>query len=69
MKYTVKLETVVNVPDDSKYVLIYTKKNGDTKAYGIAEIINQNNKYLRANVINKGPRTFISNRIVNLSPV
>lgn len=69
MKYKLKLETTVEIPEDSKYVLLYTKQSGETKVYPIAKIINQNNKYLRADVIDKGPRTFISNRIITLNPV
>ena len=69
MKYKLKLQYDIDVPNDSKYILLYTKKNGETKFYPISEIIVQNNRYLRAEVIDKGPRTFINERIINLSPV
>ena len=69
MKYQLKLTSNVEVPDNTKFVLFYTKKTGESKIYALSDIINQDNKYLRANVINSGPRTFFNNKIITLQPV
>lgn len=69
MKFKLQLTSNVEIPNETKYVLLYTKKSGETKVYPIAKIINQNHKYLRADIIGSGPRTFINSRIITLNPV
>lgn len=69
MKYNMNFSMKVEVPDETKYVLLYTKRNGNTGVYPISEIIRQNGQHLLAEVLGKGPRTFINERIINLSPV
>ena len=59
----------VDIPKNTKYVLLYTKKCGDTAVYPISEIIRQDGQHLLAEIIGKGPRNFISNRIITLNPV
>lgn len=69
MKYELQLTSTIDIPDSTKYVLLYTKQSGETKVYPIVKIINQNNKRLLAEIADGGIRTFISNRIVTLNPV
>lgn len=69
MKYTLTLTSKVEVPNNTKYVLLYTKRSGETKVYPISKIINQDSRYLRAEIIGKGPRTFFNNKIITLNPV
>lgn len=67
MKY--QLSFTINIPEETKYILYYTKKSGETKFYPISELITQDNKYLKAEVLGSGPRTFINERIINMQPI
>lgn len=70
MKYKLHLTSSVEIPNNTKYVLLYSKKStNETKLYPLSEIIIQNNKLLKAEVIGSGIRSFLNNRIVVLTPV
>lgn len=69
MKYTFNLKTTVDIPKETVFVLLYVKKSGQTGVYPISKILNQNYKHLKAEVLGKGIRTFITANIITLDPV
>ena len=69
MKYTIKLESTVDIPKESRWVLIYERKDGRTNVYPVSEILHQDHRLLKANIIGKGVRSFITSKIIDLSKV
>lgn len=69
MKYTVKLESTIDVPDDTVYILYYQKKTGERSFYPIKKILSHNGRYMRAEILGKGPRTFINEKILSLNHI
>jgi len=50
MKYKLQLQYNIDIPSQSKYVLFYTKKTGETNFYPISKIIMQNGKLKAINL-------------------
>lgn len=66
----VNITTDLDVPADTKYILTYYKKsNNQTAIYPISRLIMHNGKYMRAEVLGRGIRTFVNERILSLNPV